>query len=213
MWRDIVINVHPYSCKVSIIPVGFQLNFIFSTGFLQIIKKISHFTKIRLVGNVLFHAGGRAGGRTDRRTEAILRRHLKIPRSAHTVYICVFLVCISEQTTIISLCSIDWFLSITETECVYCAVRTESVNKQIAFRPDSVKDGITFFDWRQWTLRSYFYYRNVTQCRGHAAGSAVGWDTALRVGRSQVRFPMVSLKFFIDITLPAALWPWGWLSL
>jgi hypothetical protein len=30
---------------------------------------------------------------------------------------------------------------------------------------------------------------------------------------SRDRFPMVSLAFFIDIILPAALWPWDWLSL
>ena len=31
----------------------------------------------------------------------------------------------------------------------------------------------------------------------------------LQAGRSSVRFPIVSLEFFIDIILPAALWPWG----
>ena len=31
-----------------------------------------------------------------------------------------------------------------------------------------------------------------------ALGSAVGWGTELQVGRSPVRFPMVSLEYFID---------------
>ena len=44
-------------------------------------------------------------------------------------------------------------------------------------------------------------------------GSAVGWGTALQAGRSRIRFPMVSLAFFIVVILPVALWPWGRLSL
>jgi hypothetical protein len=35
-----------------------------------------------------------------------------------------------------------------------------------------------------------------------------GWGTVLQAGRSRVRFPKVSLEFFIDKFLPAALWPW-----
>ena len=42
----------------------------------------------------------------------------------HTVFMCF--VWIWEQTAIISLYNINWLVSITETESVYCAVRTGS---------------------------------------------------------------------------------------
>ena len=43
----------------------------------------------------------------------------------HSVFMCF--VWISEQTAIISLYSINWLVFITETGCVYCAVRTGSL--------------------------------------------------------------------------------------
>jgi len=47
----------------------------------------------------------------------------------------------------------------------------------------------------------------------YLCGSAVGWGTALHVGRSRFPLPMVSLEFLINIILPVTLWSWGWLSL
>jgi hypothetical protein len=41
---------------------------------------------------------------------------------------------------------------------------------------------------------------------------AVGWGTALQAGGSRFRFSKVSSEFFINIILPAAVWPWGRLS-
>jgi hypothetical protein len=43
----------------------------------------------------------------------------------HSVFMCF--VWIWEQTAIISLYSINWLVFITETECIYCAVRTGSL--------------------------------------------------------------------------------------
>ena len=44
----------------------------------------------------------------------------------HSVFMCF--VWISEQTAFISLYNFNWMIFITETDCVYCAVRTWSLN-------------------------------------------------------------------------------------
>jgi hypothetical protein len=48
---------------------------------------------------------------------------------------------------------------------------------------------------------------------GWVRGSVVGWGAMLQTGRSWFRFPMRLLDFSIDLIFPAALWPWGRLSL
>ena len=57
-----------------------------------------------------------------------------------------------------------------------------------------------------------FTFYNLIFCIRGPRGGAVGWGNAPQVGRSRVRFPIVSLEFFINTVLPAALWSWGWLT-
>ena len=69
--------------------------------------------------------------------------------SPHSVFICF--VWISEQTTIISVYSINWLVFTTEMECDYCAVRNEPI---IAIRTDFLLIRITvmFRAVRRWPL-------------------------------------------------------------
>ena len=46
-----------------------------------------------------------------------------------------------------------------------------------------------------------------------ARGDAIGQGTELQTLKSRVRFPILSLKLFIDVILPIALWLWRRLSL
>jgi len=61
--------------------------------------------------------------------ECLLRGTLYILRSAHTVYLCV--LCRSENKQRLFHCTAltDWLVFITETHCVYCAVRAGCLSK------------------------------------------------------------------------------------
>ena len=67
------------------------------------------------------------------------------------------LVWISEQTAIISLYNINWLVFITETECVYCAVRTGSLYIiQIPLKPSG------HYMYHQFNIQQFYVLP--TQC-------------------------------------------------
>ena len=74
----------------------------------------------------------------------------------HSVFMCF--VWIWEQTTIISLYSINWLVFITKTECVYCAVRTGSL--YIILR--SAHSVFMCFVWISEQTAIFFQYTSLT---------------------------------------------------
>ena len=97
---------------------------------------------------------------------------------------------------------------------VSCLIRAPTVVGASRLR---VKETVSWLTVKLFSSCTKIHSYKPTQTHIHimcgASGGAVGWGTALQAGRSHVRFPMLLLEFFIDIILPAALWPWGWLSL
>ena len=77
----------------------------------------------------------------------------------HSVFMCF--VWISEQTATISLYSINWLVFITESECVYCAVRTGSLYK--------IRVNLVFSDPTMAQAVSRRPLRPETQVRSHAS--------------------------------------------
>ena len=72
------------------------------------------------------HNGGRSSVRNLRTRHAVVTR-THLTRTTSLTFNKSTLMCfvwIWEQTAIISLYSINWLVFITETECVYCAVRS-----------------------------------------------------------------------------------------
>jgi hypothetical protein len=85
--QDMIINTHSFSCKLSVILVGFQQNLNFDNLFSKN-SEMENLLRARPVGVELFHADGR----TDRQTHeampsAILRTRVKMKVIGMTCYV------------------------------------------------------------------------------------------------------------------------------
>ena len=82
---------------------------------------LSNFMTIQPVGAEQYHADGQTWHRFSDFEDAPINSAF----CPHCALMCF--VWIWEQTAIISLYSINWLVFITDTECVYCAIRTGSL--------------------------------------------------------------------------------------
>ena len=126
--------------------------------------------------------------------------HLTFSNSAfcpHSVFMCF--VWIWEQTSIISLYNINWLVCITETECVYCAVRTEQsrfINS--TFRPHSVFTCFVWISEQTVTISLYKFigfYNRGKECLLRGTDWVFIWDRYSFVLKG-LNFSERSVKFF-----------------
>ena len=114
---------------------------------------------------------------------------LHSPFWPHGVFMCF--VWIWEQTAIISLYSINWLVFITETECVYCAVRTGSLYSKppafasVAFLENTVHIGFASTERCKWE-----------RCWGLAGV----WTPGLRLFTWYFRVKMINVSDIIKLT-------------
>ena len=118
----------------------------------------------------------------------------------HSVLMCF--VWIWEQTAIISLYSINWLVFITETQCVYCAVRTEFLIKTtdvsslkgestLLFRGRVFKPQSRNQDGKGW---SYIYGRKERGTRSTDMGQSAVKGLLGKCGRRRYNIVMVRNK-------------------
>jgi len=86
-------------------------------------------------------------------TRFIIRKFYVVPTKCISVFYMVLGMCIS-------LYSIHWLVYLTETECVYCAIRTEYLNIIQVIPGQSICDSVVDkWHWDSFFPPEYFHFR------------------------------------------------------
>ena len=106
-----------------------------------------------------------------------------------------------QVTDILKCCTRDAWKAL----CAFIRKRKEKKRKGKGELCFNLNDPL-WFDFLFWSFGyGLAHVLSMTSLKHGERGGAVSWLTALQAGKSRVRFPVVSLEFFIDIFLPAAL--------